>query len=88
MGQVLFEPPNVAGWPGGANWLSSGTMIARQNFLARIVREHPPALTPDEIASSILQDDLAPTWRDRLRRLPDPAQAAALALSTPAYQLN
>jgi hypothetical protein len=35
MGQRLFFPPNVAGWPGGAkNWLTSGTMIARQNFLA------------------------------------------------------
>ena len=33
MGQRLFFPPNVAGWPGGKNWLTSGTMIARQNFL-------------------------------------------------------
>ena len=35
MGQTLFYPPNVAGWPGGANWLTSGTMIARQNFCWR-----------------------------------------------------
>lgn len=37
MGQVLFYPPNVAGWPGGANWLTSQTMIARQNFIASLV---------------------------------------------------
>jgi uncharacterized protein (DUF1800 family) len=37
MGQILFYPPNVAGWPGGANWLTSQTMIARQNFLAALV---------------------------------------------------
>lgn len=37
MGQILFYPPNVAGWPGGANWLTSQTMIARQNFLAGLV---------------------------------------------------
>ena len=37
MGQVLFYPPNVAGWPGGANWLTSDMMIARQNFLERSV---------------------------------------------------
>ncbi len=36
-GQVLFYPPNVAGWPGGANWLTSQTVIARENFLASIV---------------------------------------------------
>jgi Protein of unknown function (DUF1800) len=37
MGQTLLVPPNVAGWPGGQNWLTSGTMIARQNFLLRSV---------------------------------------------------
>jgi uncharacterized protein (DUF1800 family) len=38
MGQILFYPPNVAGWPGGANWLTSQTMIARQNFLASVIQ--------------------------------------------------
>jgi uncharacterized protein (DUF1800 family) len=33
MGQVLFEPPNVAGWPGGQTWLNSATMFARLNFI-------------------------------------------------------
>ena len=33
MGQVLFEPPSVAGWPGGQTWLSSSTFFARMNFL-------------------------------------------------------
>ena len=33
MGQVPFEPPSVAGWPGGAAWLSSGTFFARLNFV-------------------------------------------------------
>ncbi len=37
MGQILFYPPNVAGWPGGANWLTSQMLIARENFVARMV---------------------------------------------------
>ena len=37
MGQVLFYPPNVAGWPGGANWLTSQMLIARENFIAKMV---------------------------------------------------
>ena len=37
MGQRAFFPPSVKGWPGGANWLTSGTMIARQNFLSRLL---------------------------------------------------
>ncbi len=31
MGQILFDPPNVAGWPGGTAWLNSGTWLARLN---------------------------------------------------------
>ncbi len=27
MGQRLFEPPNVKGWPGGQTWLNTSTML-------------------------------------------------------------
>jgi uncharacterized protein (DUF1800 family) len=36
MGQALYEPPNVAGWPLGANWFSTSTMLARSNFAATL----------------------------------------------------
>jgi len=29
MGMNLFEPPNVAGWPGGLEWINSGTLLGR-----------------------------------------------------------
>ncbi|QEC68457.1 DUF1800 domain-containing protein [Panacibacter ginsenosidivorans] len=29
LGQVLFYPPNVAGWPGGENWIDSSTLMTR-----------------------------------------------------------
>src|SRR5262249_34241010 len=29
MGQPLFAPPNVKGWPGGKTWLNSATVLAR-----------------------------------------------------------
>ncbi len=32
MGQALFNPPNVAGWPGGVNWINSTTWMERTNF--------------------------------------------------------
>lgn len=35
MGMTLFEPPNVAGWLHGKNWLSSTALIARYNFANR-----------------------------------------------------
>jgi hypothetical protein len=36
MGQPLFDPPNVAGWPGdkvSPYWLNSGTWMARLNYI-------------------------------------------------------
>ncbi|HMJ46175.1 MAG TPA: DUF1800 domain-containing protein [Ferruginibacter sp.] len=29
LGQVLFYPPNVAGWPGGKSWIDSSTLMVR-----------------------------------------------------------
>ncbi len=36
LGQVLFYPPNVAGWPGGTNWIDSSTLMTRLR-LARVL---------------------------------------------------
>jgi uncharacterized protein (DUF1800 family) len=73
MGQHLFFPPSVAGWPGGQNWLTSGTMVARQNFLTRLLgsqtiddsswlRRLPVTSTTaaQTLAQTILQGDVAP----------------------------
>src|SRR5262249_29479977 len=32
MGQHLFAPPNVKGWPGGPAWLNTSTLLERSNF--------------------------------------------------------
>lgn len=32
LGQVLFYPPNVAGWPGGKSWIDSSTMVLRMRL--------------------------------------------------------
>jgi len=32
MGQRLFAPPNVKGWPGGRSWLNTSTLLERANF--------------------------------------------------------
>ncbi len=52
MGQTLFNPPNVAGWPGGPAWLNTATWLARLNFAnwlttdRRRVRLNPAAWFP------------------------------------------
>ncbi|MFD2936023.1 DUF1800 domain-containing protein [Spirosoma flavum] len=32
LGQVLFYPPNVAGWPGGKNWIDSSSLLFRMQL--------------------------------------------------------
>jgi len=38
MGQNLFSPPNVKGWPGGEQWINSNSLLARKQFLDRLAR--------------------------------------------------
>jgi uncharacterized protein (DUF1800 family) len=37
MGQDLFEPPNVGGWPGGRAWLHTRSLIGRANYAAALM---------------------------------------------------
>lgn len=39
MGQTLFNPPNVAGWPGGSDWVSTTALITRYNFASLASRD-------------------------------------------------
>ncbi|MSQ52383.1 MAG: DUF1800 domain-containing protein [Betaproteobacteria bacterium] len=36
LGQNLFSPPNVKGWPGGTRWINSSTLLARKQFIERL----------------------------------------------------
>ena len=50
LGQVLFYPPNVAGWPGGKNWIDSSSLMLRMRI--------PQVLTnADEFSIKPKEDD-------------------------------
>jgi uncharacterized protein (DUF1800 family) len=38
LGQSLLAPPNVRGWPGGETWINSTTLLARKQFIERMMR--------------------------------------------------
>lgn len=42
MGQNLYSPPNVKGWPGGDAWINTSTLLARKQFLERFTRGDDP----------------------------------------------
>jgi uncharacterized protein (DUF1800 family) len=37
LGQVLFRPPNVAGWPGGKTWIDSSSLMYRMKIPSTIL---------------------------------------------------
>src|SRR5262249_29610640 len=37
LGQDLFYPPNVGGWPGGRAWLTTRALIGRANYAAALL---------------------------------------------------
>jgi uncharacterized protein (DUF1800 family) len=43
MGQSLFQPPTVKGWPGGRTWINTSTLFVRQNLLVYLVTGRSPA---------------------------------------------
>jgi uncharacterized protein (DUF1800 family) len=92
MGQRLFFPPTVAGWPGGQNWLTSGTMIARQNILTRLLGSQTlassswlrglpvaPASAAQQVSQNLLQSDLSPASLVELESYLGGRGSAALA---------
>jgi uncharacterized protein (DUF1800 family) len=52
LGQDLFYPPNVGGWSGGRDWLSTQTIIGRSNYAVALVegKLSPEPVRVDTIA--------------------------------------
>lgn len=49
MGQTLFYPPNVAGWPGGRNWIDSSSLMFRMRVPQIILYSQELNVKPKEI---------------------------------------
>jgi uncharacterized protein (DUF1800 family) len=46
LGQILFYPPNVAGWPGGKNWIDSSTLMVRLQIPQVFAAKESISITP------------------------------------------
>ncbi len=52
LGQVLFYPPNVAGWPGGRSWIDSSSLMFRLRMpqvilYSQELKTRPKEITPE-----------------------------------------
>lgn len=74
LGQTLFRPPNVAGWPGGRTWIDNSTLLLRLNLAAAIFQA---ADFDFELAPDLEQDN-----KKQLKRLNATINTAPLAALT------
>ena len=52
LGQVLFEPPNVAGWAGGRTWITPSTLLQRGNLFRDVLFPDIATFRPPDRAMS------------------------------------
>jgi uncharacterized protein (DUF1800 family) len=64
LGQDLFGPPNVKGWPGGEAWLNTTTLLARKGFANRLFRADEMGQTSNA-AAALIDRDLTGQGRQR-----------------------
>lgn len=53
LGQILFRPPNVAGWPGHRSWIDSSTLMARMSLPGFLLYSQDLPLEAKEDLSSV-----------------------------------
>ena len=59
MGQELLNPPSVEGWHSGVEWINSGALMKRTNFVADTVNEtHRPGIR--KIVESVQEQAASP----------------------------
>ena len=89
LGQTLFEPPNVAGWPGGRNWIDSSSLLYRLQLPSVLLRnaEFNVALKEDENDIAPQVSKLDRTFRQQVKSTVQLAPVEAmLAKTAPAQQ--
>ncbi len=96
MGMEILFPPDVSGWDGGANWVSTATMVERIEWgsvlfanAGRVNLRYPVAgllgnnMTPQGVADKLVSVFDAPLPKDKVRRLVAAAQKVSGGTVTP-----
>jgi uncharacterized protein (DUF1800 family) len=89
MGQSLFDPPDVNGWPNNASWISSNTVVERVNFVTLALAQSKGSLPPStDAARTHLDGVLSPQTAKLLSQAPDERTRWFVTLASPEFQLK
>lgn len=89
LGQVLFDPPNVAGWPGGEQWIDATTLLGRRRFISAelqnlsilcLMNQEPP-LPSDRVPGKEPEGDTGESDDPQMQPPSDPAMVARMDAS-------
>ena len=99
MGQVPYQPPNVAGWPGDERWLTASQLLARTNLLfqselsERLISRLEPEV--DDVLAHCGLFDVSDETRQAMQQAADEFPfdqtlelLLGLALASPEFQLS
>jgi len=88
MGQNLFDPPSVGGWPDSAAWVSSNTMLARANYVSNVLNATRALPTAMNAVQRQLDGVLGPETARALSVAPDERGRWFVILASPEFQLK
>jgi uncharacterized protein (DUF1800 family) len=89
MGQTLFDPPDVSGWPNNEAWISSNTVIERVNFVTAALAQTSKSLPASGDAVRYQLDGvLGPQTAQLLNQASDERARWFVILASPEFQLK
>ena len=89
MGQILFDPPDVGGWPNNDAWISSNTVIERVNFVTAALAQQGDSLpSSTDAVQHHLDGVLGPATAKLLNQATDEPSRWFVILASPEFQLK
>jgi uncharacterized protein (DUF1800 family) len=89
MGQSLFDPPDVNGWPANDSWISSNTVVERVNFVTAVMNQVKKSLpSASNAPRTHLDGVLSPQTAKLLNQAADDRARWFITLASPEFQLK
>jgi uncharacterized protein (DUF1800 family) len=88
MGQILFDPPDVGGWPNNESWISSNTVISRVNFANTVLGRLRTLPAARDAHQTHLDGILSPATEKLFGQAPDDRTRWSIVLMSPEFNLK
>ena len=88
MGQMLFDPPSVGGWPENESWVSSNTMLARANFVTSAVQAVKRLPSAGNAHNTQIDGVMSAQTLKLLNEAADDRRRWSILLASPEFQLK